>query len=340
MAQKKIAVIILNWNGKSHLATFLPSVVAYSPEADVILADNASTDDSLTYVREAYPEVIIMENERNEGFAQGYNTFIYRCKEYMYCVLLNNDVAVTKNWLQRPMELLSRHKDIAAIQPKILAYERQEYFEYAGAAGGMLDALGYPYCRGRILDTVEKDLGQYEDECEIFWASGAAYFVRTDVYLALGGLDADFFAHMEEIDLSWRIWNAGHRIYYTSQSVVYHLGGGSMAYGSPRKTYLNFRNNIAMLVKNLPSKGFLGTLLMRFMLDGVAGLKFLLSGEWRHTVAIVQAHYYIYTHFLYLKHKRHGIQKADSRLTHVVYPRSILWKYYFQKKKTFKDLKG
>lgn len=340
LAQKKIAVIILNWNGRSHLATFLPSVVAYSAEADIILADNASTDDSLAYVRAEYPEVIIMENACNEGFAQGYNTFIERCSDYTYSVLLNNDVAVTEGWLRRPLEIMEQQSDIAAVQPKICSYERQDFFEYAGAAGGMLDRLGYPYCRGRILDTVEQDRGQYEEECEIFWASGAAYFVRTELYLRLGGLDADFFAHMEEIDLSWRIWNAGYRICYTSKSVVYHLGGGSMAYGSPRKTYLNFRNNLSMLVKNLPARGFWRTLLLRFILDGVAGLKFLLSGEWRHMLAIVRAHYYIYTNIAELKEKRHNTQRTESGLDHVVYPYSILWKYYFEKKKTFKDLKG
>lgn len=295
----KCSVIILNWNGVAHLRTYLPSVLkANSPEpiADIIVADNGSTDDSLAVLAKEFPSVKTIVLDKNYGFAEGYNRAIGKLLELRgqksetepeYIVLLNSDVEVTEGWLNPLLDYMDTHADVAAVQPKIRSWRNKAFFEHAGAAGGFINALGYPYCRGRILWHVEEDKGQYDTPIEVDWTSGACMLVRTQVYKDCGGLDASFFAHMEEIDLCWRMRNAGWRLMCLPQSVVYHLGGGSLAYESPRKTYLNHRNNLLMIHKNKQHPG--GVLLIRFFLDYAAALFYLLQGRWAACKAVFQA---------------------------------------------------
>lgn len=290
---KKLAVIILNWNGKSLLRQFLPAATRFSitPESDLWVADNGSTDDSVEFVRENFPDVKILELGRNYGFAEGYNRAIEAAADYPYVVLLNSDVEVTENWTVPLLELLENRPEVAAAMPKIRSWRNREYFEYAGAAGGLIDCLGYPYCRGRVLSKVEKDEGQYDGEpAEIAWASGAALAVRTDVYLTLGGLDKDFFAHMEEIDLCCRMIGAGYKVMVEPSSVVYHVGGASLPKENPRKTYLNFRNNLLLLHKNLPRRRGRRVLFLRRIMDTLALGMFLLKGDMGNVRAVWQAH--------------------------------------------------
>jgi len=268
-----IAVVILNWNGKPLLEQFLPSVVKYSKQATIYVADNASTDNSVSFVNANFPEVHIVENEVNGGYAKGYNDALSHIEADIYC-LLNNDVEVTENWLSPIISTFVSDTKVAAIQPKILDYKNRNFFEYAGAAGGYIDALGYPYCRGRIFDTIEQDKGQYDDTATIFWASGACLFIRKSVFDKVGKLDEDFFAHQEEIDLCWRIQNNGYKITYAGSSTVYHLGGATLDTMNPKKTYLNFRNNLYLLVKNVPGNKVWIILFARMILDGIAGIKF------------------------------------------------------------------
>ncbi len=285
----KCSVVILNWNGAELLPKFLPSVIEYTNdrECEVIVADNGSTDESLAVLKN-YPSVRVMELKQNYGFAEGYNRAIAQV-DSEYAVLLNSDVEVTEHWLTPLLDYMDKHDDVAALQPKIRSYRNRAYFEYAGAAGGMLNGLGYPYCRGRKLWKVEEDKGQYDTESDIFWASGACLLVRTKVYKKVGGLDENFFCHMEEIDLCWRIHTAGYRIVCLPQSIVYHLGGASLDYSNPRKTYYNFRNNLLMLYKNLKGLRFGLVMLCRFILDYVAVLFFLLQGKSGDAKAICQA---------------------------------------------------
>jgi len=281
-----VAVVILNWNGKTLLERFLPSVVAYSKEATVYVADNASSDDSVDFVSKAYPEVKIVQNTENGGYAKGYNDALSKIDADVYC-LLNSDVEVTPNWLTPVISAFEESDDIAAIQPKILDCKKKTHFEYAGAAGGYIDKLGYPYCRGRIFDTIEKDEGQYDEDIDIFWASGACLFIRKTVFEEAGKLDEDFFAHQEEIDLCWRIQNMGYRIRFIADSTIYHLGGATLDTMNPKKTYLNFRNNLYLLLKNVNTKRLPGILLIRLILDGLAALKFLMEGKPSHLVSIL-----------------------------------------------------
>ena len=264
------AVVILNWNGKKMLERFLPSVTAHTQgDAEVIIADNGSTDDSLDFVRAQYPGLRIIELDKNYGFAGGYNRALQQVKADYY-VLLNDDVEVTPGWIEPVVAQMQQHPDTAICQPKLLMYDQRDTFEYAGGAGGFLDKYGYPFCRGRMFTSLEQDNGQYNTPGEIFWASGAAMFVRADVWHQLGGLDDDFFAHMEEIDFCWRTHLAGYRVRYCPQSTVYHVGGGTLPKSSPFKTELNFRNNLSMLYKNLPVKRRGWVLAMRMWLDRVA----------------------------------------------------------------------
>ena len=279
----KIAVVILNWNGIQLLEQFLPSVVKYSPEATIYVADNASTDDSISFVKANFPSVKIIKNESNLGFAGGYNEALKHIDAEIYA-LVNSDIEVTENWLQPIIETFENEPKTAIIQPKILDFKRKEYFEYAGAAGGFIDEYGYPYCRGRIFETLEKDNGQYNDNCEIFWASGACFFIRSSVYKELNGFDADFFAHQEEIDLCWRAFNKGYKIKYISESVVYHVGGATLQQGNPKKTFLNFRNSLLMLTKNFQKINYYRILFMRMILDGIAGIQFLMKGKFNHFI--------------------------------------------------------
>lgn len=290
---KPIAVIILNWNGAKLLKEFLPSVCknTNSEIADVIVADNGSTDNSREVLQNEFPNVKTILFDDNHGFAEGYNLAIKKCQEYKYTVLLNSDVQVEANWLEPLFDYCEKHPEVAACQPKILSYKEPQLFEYAGAAGGFIDKLGYPYCRGRIFSSVEKDNGQYDTEpIDIMWATGAALFVRTDVYLAVGGLDKKFFAHMEEIDLCWRIHLAGHKIKAITSGAVFHLGGGSLPASNPRKTYLNFRNNLLLLHKNLPKKDGKKLLFIRRLYDTLAFFMFVAKCDFPNAKAIIKAH--------------------------------------------------
>ncbi len=320
---KKIAVVILNWNGVRLLEQFLPSVMSYSPEATIYLADNASTDSSIEFVKTNYPDIKIIQNEGNFGYAQGYNVALKYVEEPYFC-LLNSDVEVTENWLKPILEIFEKEKNIAIIQPKIL--------EYAGAAGGFIDKYGYPYCRGRIFETVEKDNGQYDDFSEIFWASGACFFIRKEVFNQLGGFDESFFAHQEEIDLCWRSKNAGYKTYYTFQSIIYHVGGATLKESNPKKTFLNFRNSLLMLVKNLPEGKILPIIFTRLFLDGIAGIQFILKGKFSHCWAIIKAHFHFY-HLLnkYLK-KRTNNQTESYFKTN-----SIVYNYFIKGGKVFEE---
>jgi len=325
----KIAVVILNWNGKKLLEAFLPSVMQHSPEASIYLADNASTDDSVAFVQTHFPSITVIQNHDNLGFAGGYNEALQKVDADIYA-LVNSDIEVTPNWLKPIIEKFQNEPKTAIIQPKILDYKNKEYFEYAGAAGGFIDQYGYPFCRGRIFETLEKDTHQYDDETEIFWASGACFFIRKEVYHKLNGFDADFFAHQEEIDLCWRAFNLGHQIKYTSKSVVYHVGGATLQQGNPRKTFLNFRNSLLMLVKNLPKSSLYRILFVRLLLDGLAGIQFLLKGKPQHTLAIVKAHFSFYSLFSKNYKKRSSQQFQNYYIT-----KSIIYRYFIKNNSIF-----
>jgi GT2 family glycosyltransferase len=289
-----IAVVILNWNGKKLLEQFLPTVIKYSKEADIYVADNASTDDSVQFVKQTYPTIKVIINDENGGYAKGYNDALKHIEADVFC-LLNSDVEVTENWLSPIVEIFNKQPKTAIIQPKLLDFNKRGYFEYAGAAGGFIDKYGYPYCRGRIFNTLEKDTGQYNDVAEIFWASGACLFIRSHVFNALNGLDELFFAHMEEIDLCWRVKNLGYNVTYVGASEVYHVGGATLNNQNPKKTFLNFRNSLFAITKN--ANGFLaGIIFIRLILDGIAGIKFLFEFKPKHTLAVIKAHFSFYYH--------------------------------------------
>ncbi|MCM1484036.1 MAG: glycosyltransferase family 2 protein [Muribaculaceae bacterium] len=332
---KPVAVIILNWNGEKLLSEFLPSVVEYTPAdiADIIVADNGSSDDSVKLLQTDFPGVKLLRFARNHGFAEGYNRAIDSTR-YRYTVLLNSDVAAKSDWLTPLYEYMEANPDTGACQPKIRSYRTPTYFEYAGASGGYMDRNGYPYCRGRIFGTVEQDYGQYDSVAtDIFWATGAALMVRTDLYLRAGGLDPKFFAHMEEIDLCWRIRLLGYKLAVIPDGVVYHLGGGSLDASNPKKTYLNFRNNLLMLHKNLPDSVRQGTLLRRRLLDSIAWAKFVLTFQWRNAAAIWRAHRD------FAKMRKEYTLHPDTDLLHTT-PRghNIIVDYYLRGRKKFSQL--
>lgn len=288
----KTAVVILNWNGAEMLRRFLPSVVANTPEglARIIVADNGSTDESLAVLAADFPEIAVIRLDRNYGFAEGYNQALNRVGEdYDYYLLLNSDVETPEGWLQPLVRYMDAQPDVAACQPKLRAEHTPTHFEYAGAAGGYIDSLGYPFCRGRVFDVVEEDLGQYDCVADVFWATGAALMIRSKVYWEVGGLDGRFFAHQEEIDLCWRLRARGYRVACVPQSVVYHVGGGTLPKENPRKTFLNFRNNLLLLYKNLPERRLRSVMFIRFFLDALASIVFLIKGEWRSFKAVWQA---------------------------------------------------
>ena len=319
----KIAVVILNWNGELLLESYLPSVSQFSNSADIYVADNASTDNSVAFVKENYPSIKIIQNNANGGFAKGYNDALKQVDADVFC-LLNSDVEVTENWLVPIEKLLSDNNDIAIIQPKILDLMRRDYFEYAGAAGGFLDQLGYPLCRGRIFQALEKDEGQYDDTSEIFWATGACMFIRSAVFYDLGGFDEDYFAHQEEVDLCWRAKNKGHRIYYVGESRVFHLGGSTLSNMNPKKTYLNFRNSLFSITKNLPPRKAFTIIFLRLVLDAVAALRFVLQFKFDHCFAILRAHLSFYKQFRKMYRKR---EKANFILKYYVV-KSIVWSHF------------
>lgn len=326
---KKIAVVILNWNGVQLLEQFLPSVIQYSPEASIYVADNASTDRSISFVEEHFPAVKIVKNTGNYGYAKGYNEALQYIDAEIYA-LVNSDIEVTQNWLKPILDTFDNEVETAIIQPKILDFKNKDYFEYAGAAGGFLDKYGYPYCRGRIFDTIEKDNGQYNDAREITWASGACFFIRSSVYHELKGFDDDFFAHQEEIGLCWRAKNKGYIIKYNPNSVVYHVGGATLKQGNPKKTYLNFRNSLLMLVKNLPKDNLYSVLFTRMLLDGVAGIHFVFQGKFSHCFAILKAHIHFYTLFSRSYKKRGKFQSKEY-----YWLKSIVISYYVNNGKVF-----
>lgn len=302
-----VAIAILNWNGKNWLEKFLPSVIQYSQEAEIYVIDNASTDDSIQFLNSNFPQVKIVQNQNNSGFASGYNQGLKSIKADIFC-LLNSDVEVTENWIIPIKKLFSENHDVAAIQPKILDYNHKDKFEFAGAGGGMIDNLGYPYCRGRIFENIEFDNGQYNDETEIFWASGCSLFIRSNDFWNMNGFDDRFFAHQEEIDLCWRLKNAGRKIYYTGRSTVYHVGGGTLKKENPEKTYLNFRNNLSMMLKNLPSSKVFFILFFRLHLDGYAAFYLSYKNGWRFLWAVLKAHVYFYIQLpksIQLRQKHH-----------------------------------
>jgi GT2 family glycosyltransferase len=329
---KRIAVVILNWNGKKLLEQFLPSVMQYSPDAAIYVADNASTDDSVAFVKANFASVQIIQNKKNYGFAQGYNEALPFVEADIYA-LVNSDIEVTENWLQPILNEFDAHPKTAIIQPKILDFKNKHYFEYAGAAGGFIDSYGYPFCRGRIFETKEKDMHQYDDDRDIFWASGACFFIRSSIYKQLNGFDADFFAHQEEIDLCWRAFNKGYQIKYISSSVVYHVGGATLEQGNPHKTFLNFRNSLLMLTKNLPQSSLYKVLFFRLILDGTAGIQFILKGKFAHCVAIIKAHFSFYAQFSKAYKKRGEFQSQKYYSV-----KSIVLAYYLKKRHRFKDL--
>ncbi|MNK77610.1 N-acetylglucosaminyl-diphospho-decaprenol L-rhamnosyltransferase [compost metagenome] len=328
----KIAIVILNWNGVKLLEQFLPSVIQFSEGASIYVADNDSTDNSIAFVTENFPTIKIVKNSGNHGFAKGYNDALKHIDAEIYA-LVNSDIEVTENWLQPILDTFTKEKQTAIIQPKILDFKNKEYFEYAGAAGGFIDKYGFPFCRGRIFDTVEKDNGQYDDNIELFWASGACFFIRKNVYHELGGFDESFFAHQEEIDLCWRAANEGHIIKYNSQSLVYHVGGATLQQGNPKKTYLNFRNSLLMMVKNLPKRRLFFVIFFRMILDGIAGIRFLTQGKFAHTFAILKAHFSFYCLSLKYLEKRKEFQIQQYYMV-----KSIVFLYYIRKLTLFKEI--
>ncbi len=325
----KIAVVILNWNGRKLLEQFLGTVCEHSKQADIYIIDNASTDDSIRYVEQNFPQVKIIKNQENYGFAGGYNQGLKSIDADIYC-LLNSDVEVTANWLA-PMFELFKNEEIAATQPKILDFNQKNKFEYAGAAGGFLDNFGYPYCRGRVFWTLEEDHGQYDDEIQIFWATGACMFIRSKDFWEQGGFDETFFAHMEEIDLCWRLNNADRKIYYTGKSSVYHVGGGTLS-NSPNKTYLNFRNSLWMLVRNLPTYKILPVVFSRMVLDGVTAFVFWRYEGFGHFMAILKAHFSFYAKVgHYLKSRKSPGKRFWKH-------RFVPWQYFILGRKKITDL--
>lgn len=334
----KVAVVILNYNGASMLAKFLPSVIEYSPGADIVVADNASTDDSVAVLRESFPAVRLIQLDRNYGFADGYNKALEQV-DAEYFLLLNSDVEVTDGWLEPLLSFMERTPDAVACQPKILAYKQKTHFEYAGAAGGFIDRYGYPYCRGRLFDTVEEDKGQYDDVHRVFWATGAAMMVRSAAFRKAGGFDGRFFAHMEEIDLCWRMLARGGAIYVVPQSRVYHVGGATLNKSNPRKTFLNFRNNLLMLYKNLPADELRSVMCARAVLDYVAALKFLLTGAWGDFKAVLAAR----REYRRMRSGYKSVREQNIAVAVTVEIKerarfSLLWQYYLKGKKRFSQL--
>ena len=328
----KLAIVILNWNGKDFLLRFLPALLRYCPSyADIVVADNASVDGSVEMMQTHFPEIRVVVNASNGGFSKGYNDALSQIDAEYYC-LLNSDIEVTDHWVEPIIDRMEEDAQIAAMQPKLRSYEQPDHFEYAGAAGGFIDKYGYPFCRGRLFGVVEQDHGQYDTEMEIFWASGAALFVRSSVYHQVGGLDEDFFAHMEEIDFCWRIKNLGYKIMVNPKSVVYHVGGGTLPKKNSLKTYLNFRNNLFLLLKNLPDDRIFITFFVRFFLDNVAAAMFLFQGHGGDFISVYKAF------FAFMKKRKAIIAKrADENKPAYddTCKKSVVFLHYLKQKKYF-----
>jgi len=331
-----IAIVILNWNGRQLLEQFLPSIIKHSTGiADVYVADNASTDDSVAYIKEHFRNVTIIENNENGGYAKGYNDALKNIKADVYA-LVNSDIEVTENWLQPIVTQFEKEPKTVVIQPKILDFKDKTQFEYAGAAGGFIDKYAYPYCRGRIFDTLEKDTNQYNDTIDIFWASGACFFIRAKIFHEFNGFDEDFFAHQEEIDLCWRIQNGGYSIKYIGTSTVYHVGGATLAQSNPRKTYLNFRNSLYSIVKNIPKGKLFTILFLRMLLDGIAAFKFLLALKPTHFLAVLKAHLSFYRKLKRFLSKRKELNPVKKEYYQT---RSIIWQYFLLGRKRNSQIK-
>jgi len=331
----KVAIVILNWNGKSFLEKFLPFAIRYNADySEIIIADNDSSDDSVDFLKKNYPDIRIIINKENGGFAKGYNDALSQV-DAEYYVLLNSDIEVTENWIEPVIELMDSDKSIAACQPKLRSYFERNKFEYAGAAGGFISKYGYPFCQGRLFQSIEEDKGQYDEVKEVFWATGACMFVRAELYHKFGGLDNDFFAHMEEIDFCWRLKNEGYKIMYCPNSMVFHVGGGTLPKQSFRKTYLNFRNNFILLYKNLPSKLLFKVFFIRLFLDGIAALKFLAEGGFKDFWAVVRAHLSFYRTLNKTKAKRKLLKQNEVSQ---IYNGSVVLEHFLRGKKKFTEL--
>lgn len=336
----KVSVIILNYNGKEHLKEFLPSVISNTPEelADVIVADNNSSDDSIPFLTENYKSVRIIQMDSNTGYAGGYNEALKQV-DAEYFVLLNSDVEVTSGWLNPIISYLDEHDDVAAAMPKIRAYKNREYFEYAGACGGFIDRYGYPFCRGRVLYEIEEDTGQYDTIKDIFWASGACFVVKAELFRKAGGFDMDFFAHMEEIDLCWRLKSMGFRIVVVPESLVYHLGGGTLPINTPRKIFLNYRNSLFLLQKNLSRRKLIPILFVRLSLDGASALVYLTKFSFGFFGAVIKAHWQFYMKLFSTHRKRNKVKKlAVIDSVSETYPKSVVFSFMIKKKKLFSSL--
>jgi len=338
MSEPSVAVVILNWNGKQLLTDFLPSVIKtrYS-NLQLIVGDNASTDGSVEYVKSNFPDIQIIKNDRNYGFAEGYNRILKQVNADYY-ILLNSDVEVPENWIEPVIKAMEADDQIAAAQPKIKWQKDKSQFEYAGAAGGFLDINAFPFCRGRIFDQIEADSGQYNEGMEIFWASGAAFFIKRKQWEETGGLDPDLFAHMEEIDLCWRLKNLGYKIIYCPDAEVYHLGGGTLAASNPYKVFLNFRNNLIIMQKNLPAAEAAISILIRMNIDFIAWAQFLLKGETKFAFAINKAHYQFLANLRKTRSKRGARQLTYSKHTGV-YHSSVVWSFFIKGLRQFSQLK-
>jgi GT2 family glycosyltransferase len=339
MAESRAAVLVLNYNGQHFLNRFLHDVIRYSAPHQVYVADNASTDDSVAFVKSNFPGIQVIALEKNYGYAEGYNRAIAKLTADFY-VLLNNDVEVTEGWLSELMMVMETEHDAGAVQPKLLDFARHELFEYAGASGGFIDRYGYPFCRGRVFNFLERDVAQYDSQTELFWASGACLCVRASAWHRAGGLDSRYFAHMEEIDLCWRIRNQGYRILAAPSSVVFHIGGGTLNKFSKQKTYLNFRNNLATLAKNHPGQTAWLKILYRLFLDGIAAAKFLADAQPKHFFAVIRAHFSFYAWLPELMRERRRLKKTPGFRFNLtgMYNGNIVWEHFILRKKKFSEL--
>lgn len=337
----KIAVVILNWNGAALMQQYLPSVVKYSsiPDVEIIIADNASKDNSISFLQTLYPSIKIIPLTENFGFAGGYNKALEQVNAEYY-ILLNSDVEVTENWIMPVINEMEKDKTIAAAMPKIKSFHNRNHFEHAGAAGGFIDKYGFPFCQGRIFDQIEEDKEQYNSIKSIFWASGACMFIRSNIFKKAGGFDTDFFAHMEEIDLCWRIKNLGYQIFYIPKATVYHLGGGMLPYNNPRKIFLNFRNNLFTLYKNVDSSRFPAIIIQRMAFDFLAAINFIIHGEIKNFYSVFNAHMAFYSQLKNLKKKRKLlIIQNNTAVNHKeIYPKSIVASFWLKRKKKYSDL--
>ena len=334
----RVGVLILNFNGEDHLQKFLPSIISNSQDCDIIVGDNCSTDNSIHLLETSFQNVQVIQLDKNYGYAEGYNQLIKQV-DNEFIALVNSDVEATPNWTDKLVSTLDANEKIVAVQPKILSYNQRQEFEYAGAAGGYIDRYGYPFCRGRVFTTIEEDLGQYDDTREVFWASGACFMVKKSAFEELGGFDGDFFAHMEEIDLNWRMHNSGYKVMYCGNSTVYHLGGGTLSYNNPHKTYLNFRNGWLMLLKNLPKSNRTAILFIRWLLDLASILFYVSKFQAANSFAVIRAHFYILLNIKKILIKR-KVNMSHAELGPGIAPKnfSLVWQYFFKKKRRFSDL--